>query len=144
MTKEFFPKGTGKQQKILKITPPYGSERASVSSGALTDICFDELFPPLPDSSSLLVGTGREDFMASRIAHAVEDADANLLNMNVTRLDDDFNKHIIHLRVNHRNPERVARSLERYGYNILSLSEEGMDFQELADRHNELMHYLSI
>lgn len=104
-----------------------------------------DLFPALPDASMLLVGTGREDFMASRIAHAVEDAEAHLLNMNVTRLSDDENRHIIELRVSHRDPERVARSLERYGYNILNAkSSDGESNEVLTRRLEELMRYINI
>lgn len=104
-----------------------------------------DLFPVLPDSSHLLIGTGREDFMATRIAHAVEDVNANLLNMNVTGLNDSENRHIVALRVDHRDPERVARSLERYGYNILDIrKEDGSATDDMTTRLDELMHYLSI
>ena len=104
-----------------------------------------ELFPLVQDSSHLLVGTGHDDFMASRIAHAVEDADANLINMNLTAKKTPENKHIIEIRVNHRDPERVARSLERYGYNILETrSDDGASADQLAERLDELMHYIYI
>lgn len=100
----------------------------------------EELFPSLPDTSYILIGTGRDDFMASRIARAVEDADANLINMNVVGLSDAENNNLVHLRVGHRDPERVARSLERYGYNVLRISGE-----ESSDNSiDELLHYLSI
>ena len=103
------------------------------------------LFPHLPDTSHLLVGTGRDDFMASRIAHAVEDADANLINMNLTNLSDDENRHIVELRVSHRDPERVSRSLERYGYNILKANgESGAASDELASRVDELLRYINV
>ena len=105
---------------------------------------FDMFFPPLADSSRLLVGTGKEEFVASRIARAVEDADARLLNMNVTSIDDRVNSAVVSLRVDHRNPERVARSLERYGYNILKIElNDGVD-DTMRRRYDELMHYLSV
>ena len=104
----------------------------------------DDLFPALPDSSLLLVGTGHDDFMASRIARAVEDADASLLNMNVMLAADSDNRHLVHLRVNHRDPERVAHSLERYGYNIIRISNGGESLDDYYRRLDELMHYLSV
>lgn len=110
-------------------------------------VSFDltDLFPSVADSSHILVGTGHEDFMASRIAHAVEDADANMINMNVTGMTSAHDRHIIEIRVNHRDPERVARSLERYGYNILDVkSGDGSTNEQLTERLDELMHYLSI
>lgn len=104
-----------------------------------------DLFPMVHDSSQLIVGTGHEDFMASRIAHAVEDVDASLLNMNVTGRNNPENRHIVEIRVNHRDPERVARSLERYGYNIIDLrAGDGSTGEDLSDRLDEFMHYLSI
>ena len=48
------------------------------------------LYPPVADSSRLLVGCSREDYSASRIAHAVEDCDAHLLNLNVTSFNSGY------------------------------------------------------
>lgn len=104
-----------------------------------------ELFPSVPDSSWLLVGTGGDDFMASRFAHAVEDVDATLLNLNVMDRVVKGNKQVVALRVNHRDPERVARSLERYGYNVLeSRNGDGRSVDSLSERFDELMRYLSV
>ena len=105
-----------------------------------------DLYPFIPDSCHLLIGTGRDDFLASRIAHAVEDAEANLLNMNITSLTDDDNRHIVELRVSHRNPERVARSLERYGYNILEVtSDTPLASDDIAARRlEEFMRYINV
>lgn len=104
-----------------------------------------DLFPLVQDSSRLLIGTGTDDFMASRIAHAVEDVDANLINMNVIGKNSPENKNIVELRVTHRDPERVARSLERYGYNILEIqAANGAAGEHLDNRLDELMRYLSI
>ena len=104
----------------------------------------ETFFPTVPDSSRLLVGTGREEFMATRLAQAVEDVDARLINMNVTSLVDDENLSIVAIRVDHRDPERVARSLERYGYNILSMAVSDSSDDTTINRYRELMHYLSI
>lgn len=104
----------------------------------------DVLFPPNPDSSRILVEMGSEAFMASRIAHAVEDADARLLNMNVTSLSHDSGRLVVALRVDHRNPERVARSLERYGYNIINIDSTVTDDDTVRRRYDELMRYLSL
>ena len=137
MTKEFSPKDTD--------TPRILTEDAEApKSSGLASFRIEEFFPPLPESSYILIGTGRDDFMASRIARAVEDADANLLNMNVTIGASDSDRNIVHLRVSHRDPGRVARSLERYGYNILRASDEDTPDADLARVHNELMHFLSI
>lgn len=84
------------------------------------------LYPPRLESSRLLAMCLPSDYSASRIARAVEDADAQLLNLNVTsdtlRLD---NRVVFELRVNHRSPSAVARSLERYGYEVADLRADG-------------------
>jgi len=101
-------------------------------------------FPPNPDSSRLLVGTNVGSYVASRIARAVEDADARLLNLNVTSLSSETAQLVVALRVDHRNPERVARSLERYGYTILDTDSNGFDDDTVRRRYDELMKYLSL
>jgi hypothetical protein len=105
----------------------------------------DAFFPDVPESSKLLIGCAAHDFSASRIAHAVEDVNASLLNLNVTSLQVDDFQLVVALRVNHRNPASVARSLERYGYTVVSMEEpEGADSEELKLRYSELMRYLSL
>ncbi len=116
----------------------------------------EQLFPPVADSSRLLVGCRREEYSASRIAHAVEDCNAHVLNLNVTSfgerknyddIDEDSDAKfsvIIDLRVDHRSPESVCRSLERYGYTVLTASCESGDDSTTASRIDELIHYLGI
>lgn len=102
------------------------------------------LFPHNPDSSRLLIGCAAADYSASRIAQAVEDADARLLNLNVTSLAGDSSEVVVALRVGHLNPERVARSLERYGYDIISIETDGVSDDTLRRRYEELMRILDI
>jgi len=118
----------------------------------------DYLFPPVAESSRLLVGCRREDYSASRIAHAVEDCNAHLLNLNVTAIDqtagydndgeatvDGKFPVVCDLRVSHRNAESIARSLERYGYTvIMSSNNDTHDDSILRRRINELFRYLEI
>ena len=100
-------------------------------------------FPHNPDSSRLLVGCRAGDYSASRIAHAVEDADARLLNLNVTGLESEMGI-VVALRVGHRDPQRVARSLERYGYTILSVESDNPSDDIIQRRYEELMRILEI
>lgn len=120
----------------------------------------DYLFPPVAESSRLLVACRPEDYSASRIAHAVEDCDAHLLNLNVTSMgsksDEEFEREyrnadsgkfpvVFDLRVSHRNPESISRSLERYGYTVLrSLNNADPDEQILRSRIDNLFRYLEI
>lgn len=104
------------------------------------------LFPHVDESSTLLVTCRRGDYSASRIARAVEDCDAHLLNLNVTsdsdRLD---NRIVVELRVSHRNPLSVARSLERYGYEVADFDETTpADDSIIRARLDELLHYLQV
>lgn len=106
----------------------------------------ERLFPDFEESSTLLVSCIPSDYSASRIAHAVEDVNAHLLNLNVTsdgRLMD--NRVVVELRVNHRNPGSVARSLERYGYEVedVSSASDPASAEQLERRLGELMRYLN-
>lgn len=82
---------------------------------------FAHLMPPQTEASVLTVACRPGDFSASALARAVEDSDAHLINLNVTdrRLDD--GRITVELRTNHRNSLSTARSLERYGYEVISL-----------------------
>lgn len=101
----------------------------------------------LADSSELTIKCAPADFMASSIARAVEDADAHLINLNVTSARHLDGSLLVHLRVNRRNRSAVARSLERYGYSVV---ETGSDSaaqpidSTLADRANHLLHLLEL
>lgn len=68
----------------------------------------------------LTVACQRQDYSASRIAHAVEDCDAHLLNLNVTADSPSADIVTVELRVGHRNPTSVARSLQRYGFCVVN------------------------
>lgn len=118
-------------------------------------------FPPVGESSRLLVGCRREDYSASRIARAVEDCDAHLLNLNVTSMGisaDEYNSLaddvasdgkfpvIFDLRVSHRNPSGITRSLERYGYTVLdTLSDDNSSDTAVArERIDQFLRFLEI
>lgn len=101
-------------------------------------------FPHNPDSSCLTVACGVADYAASHIARAVEDADARLLNLNVTSAAANSGRVVVALRVGHRDPERVARSLERYGYTVLGVRADEADDLTLRRRYDELMRYLQL
>lgn len=113
--------------------------------------------PPVAESSRLLVGCKKEDYSASRIARAVEDCNAHLLNLNVTEIGDDnpFAEDgessegkfpiIFDLRVNHRNAMNISRSLERYGYTVIcAKSSDNADDDTTRQRIDQLFRYLEI
>lgn len=109
---------------------------------------FHTLFPAMEDESSVLIGCRKVDYSASKIARAVEDCDAQVLNINVTSLSPSpytTDELIVSLRFGHLNSESVCRSLERYGYNVINVasSKEYAD-DTLRMRANELLRYLEI
>lgn len=111
----------------------------------------------MPDSARLLVGCRRGDYSASRLAHAVEDCNAHLINLNVTAAEsgNDFSTDldfadpkfpiVVDLRVNMRNADAIARSLERYGYTVLDTdAPESADKDIARDHLNHLWRYLNV
>ena len=105
----------------------------------------DYLFPPMPDSSRLLVGCRSEDYSASLIARAVEDCNAHLLNLNVVAGTMPNSPTTVHLRVNHSRGESVARSLARYGYDTVEMAgTPGYLNADMIERVNALLHYLEV
>ncbi len=106
------------------------------------------LMPPMDEASRLVVACHPGDFSASAIARAIEDTNAHLVNLNVTerRLDD--GRLTVELRTNHRNPAAAARSLERYGFEVLDHdgSPDSADPADemLRDRADQLLRILEI
>lgn len=98
------------------------------------------------DASTLTVLCAPEQYSASSIAHAVEDCNAHLLNLNITDGRTSDGRLMVDIRVNHRNPASVIRSLERYGYEVAGILEPLSDAEteQMRERINELMHYLNI
>jgi hypothetical protein len=108
------------------------------------------LYPENPESSRFKVICKRGEYSASRIAHAVEDCDAHVLNLNVTaeKLHDNYGDGlVVDLRVEHRNAVSVIRSLERYGYTVIPLDVNIADGERADDDAVEmsaLERFLSI
>lgn len=105
----------------------------------------DDLYPAIDGSSHLLIGCRRDDYSASRIAHAVEDSNAHLLNLNLMLDDTGAYDLLVDIRVNRQSGEAVARSLARYGFEVLNFSpgETGSD-STLRERVEELLRYLNV
>lgn len=104
------------------------------------------LFPHTGEESRLLLGCHSEDFCASRIARAVEDCGAHLINLNVLAMEHPQAQTVVDIRVNRRDPAEVARSLIRYGFDILEMDGDGDTAIDptLQDRVDELLHYLNL
>lgn len=101
-------------------------------------------FPPNSEACSLLVGCSVHDFSASLIARAVEDCDARLLNLNVTSISYAEAPLTVALRINHRDPSRVIRSLERYGYSVLATDAPADADDRLQSNYDQLMRILEL
>jgi hypothetical protein len=106
------------------------------------------LFPQLEESTELTIATSASRYSASAIARAVEDVDAHLLNLNVVAADNDSGVTTVEIRVNHSQGLSVARSLERYGYDVVAMTSSSTDSDSLDDttamRARALLHYLEI
>ncbi len=103
------------------------------------------LFPQLNESSELTITCPPSQYSASAIAHAVEDADAHLLNLNVIAGTEPNSLTTVILRVNHSRGESVAKSLARYGYETVEIATPpGMLTSEMMERAREFMRYLNI
>lgn len=102
--------------------------------------------PPHPDCCELLVACHPADYSASALAKAVEDCDAQMLALSVTGMRDAEGHPVVMLRANSRTPHGIARSLARYGYEVIHTSEtlSPDDRDEAVARVNELLHYLEI
>lgn len=106
---------------------------------------FARLFPPVEDSCRLTMVCRREQYAASTVARAVEDCDAHLLNLNVTDQATPDGEIVVELRVGINNGESVARSLARYGYEVVKITHDAnVDAGTMRSRIDELLHYIEL
>ncbi len=105
----------------------------------------DFLFPPLDDYIELSVVCEPSHFSASRIARAIEDCGAHLLNMNVTSSPSTRGAITILLRAGMRNPDAAINSLERYGYRVVAVHTPFLAADNsLTERINDLLTRLNV
>lgn len=92
------------------------------------------LFPFNPDSTRFVVTCRRSDYSAGRIARAIEDCNAHILNLNVTdqALDDDLIA--VDIRVDRQDTASIARSLARYDYTVVGSTD---DYSAVSDTERE-------
>lgn len=109
------------------------------------DSDLSRFFPPVDEACELAVLCRPGQFCASEIARAVEDCDAHLLNLNVMADRTADGDNVVALRVSRANGAPVARSLERYGYEVAGMRNGNTaDADVVRERVNELIHYLEV
>ncbi len=99
---------------------------------------------PFLDSSRITLEIDRRDYAASRIAHAVEDSDTQLLALEVKDGSTHGDLSVV-LTVNRHDPMPTVRSLERYGFLVVDATVPAvLDDDTARMRALELLHYLEI
>lgn len=95
------------------------------------------------DSSIIVINAAPAQYSASAIAHAVEDADAHLVDL-ISHPDGD-NKIRVTLRVRLSDPSAAIRSLERYGFDVIEASGPHYADAEVAEeRLKALQVFLNV
>lgn len=129
----------------LSVLPTNNEILTLAPSPAVAPATLEWLVPRRDEASELTVVCTAADYSASRIAHAVEDCDAHLVNLNVTAEAAPGGLTLVHLRITHSDPTAVARSLERYGYDVVASSAaSALDDDDARRRALEVAHYLSL
>lgn len=80
------------------------------------------------DCSVITVECRPEDYSASSLARAVEDSDAQLVDLFTAPGENGSMK--VTLRVRHQDPSAAVRSLERYDYHVIEAHGAGSDLRE--------------
>lgn len=115
--------------------------------GVVTEVSLLEalgrLIVPRDDSSVITVDCHPSDYSASTLAHAVEDADAHLVDLfSGPSADGDIR---VTLRVRSLEPEHVMQSLERYGFRVVEAGEHhSPDSDVLSERIAGLQALLNV
>lgn len=98
---------------------------------------------PRDDASTIVVETKADDFFPSRLAVAVEDVNAPLLDMLTSWADDGSLR--VTLRVQCLDPTSAVRSLERYNFNVVkAYGPSNTDADDLRKNLEALNMFLNI
>lgn len=138
-------KFTHKSLKAQKILRAQSEILAKILRGELTGEARREALALPEGGAELLVSCHPEQYSATALARAAEDADTQLRGLWLTGLRDAEGLPIVVLRVEADNSRRVARSLERYGFSVLQA--QGADSAPTAqerERAAELLRYIEI
>ena len=93
--------------------------------------------------SVLVLEMNANDYTLAQIAQIVESNHAKILNLFVSNIPDST-KIQVNLRINQQNLSAIFRTFERYDYQVLASFQDSQQPDELQDRYQELMHYLSM
>lgn len=81
---------------------------------------------PRDDASVIILECAPADYSASRIAHAVEDSDAHLVDLLTAPAERGMLRVTLRVRLN--DPTTAVHNLERYGYEVIEAS--GANYQD--------------
>lgn len=109
-----------------------------------SNLSLEELFPPIDNEQTLTVVPRGAEILASRLALAVEDCDAHIVNLNITRFDSRSVPVEADLRIVGGNRLRIVRALDAAGYSVKGEEADESEADTFRDRVNELLLYLNI
>lgn len=104
-------------------------------------------FRAIDETSLIIVECHPDDYSASLIAHAVEDADAHLLSLLTAPAQDNNQTNMMRvcLRVRLADPERAIHSLERYSFRVAdAFSGDDALYTALDERLAALKVFLNV
>lgn len=116
-------------EKSLRVVADGIVVGAIDSEALIASLC--SVTNPGDDDSLVTVECNPEDFSASLLAHAVEDADAHLTDM-LSSLTPEGRMRVT-LRIHRRDPAAAIRSLERYGYNVVDATSRDQALPAVLD-----------
>ena len=106
---------------------------------------YTDNYTPGADTSSITLAIAPVDYAASRLAHAVEDSDTQLLGLSISEATDYDGRITVNLLVNRADPTPAIRSLERYGFRVVDATMPAVIDDDTARlRALELLHILEL
>lgn len=134
----------------MKSNSPTNKQKKDTEASVMTQTTriedeLSHLMPYSPESTRFTILCRRDDYSAGRIARAIEDCNANVLNLNVTDYVSDDDRIAVDVRVDRLNTTSIARSLERYDYIVVGVEQPDKTTDEMyRTRVAELLRYIEI
>ena len=126
---------------VIPVVDEGNNYLGSITSADLLDH-LAEMLGVMREGGIIVLQVFERDHSIQQIARIIEENNAKILSLSVVAVSEGNLE--MHIKIDLPDLNPILQSLERFNYNVLSKFQAAQYDDELKDRYNELMRYLSM